>query len=245
MKLLLFLTVLTLVSFPVSAQNANQGEDKGPDLTDPVEQIVDSTEEEDADTDESEEQAPPKIQNENQVNQNTQNMSEQQKIQVTQQEQEILNEDRPEKPENPGQNNKPQNAQENMSAVAKKVQELLADRDSFEGIGEEISQFAQEQNEAQERIQNNFRRLEERKEWMKKLFGADNKAIEELKRVKEENLNRIRQIHEWVEESDPENQQELTDMLDLLQTQNEYINEKIEQEETVKGIFSFITNLFK
>ena len=68
-------------------------------------------------------------------------------------------------------------ARQHMSNVAQKVEELLNDEEAQGGIGQQVKIIAQQQKQAQGEITGQLNKLESRQGLMKKLFGADQKAI--------------------------------------------------------------------
>ncbi len=139
-----------------------------------------------------------------------------------------------------------QNAKQNMSEVAKRATELAQDPDRFGGIGEEISSLAQEQNEAQRRIEENFDLVERRTGILRFILGPNRTAVDNLSSLLEENEERILQLEEKLGEVDNEEaREELEEMIEALKDQNVVLHQKIEDGEMPdRSIFGIITSLF-
>lgn len=136
-------------------------------------------------------------------------------------------------------------ARQNMSIVAQKVEELLEEKEDGEGIGQQVRQVAQAQNQAQSQINAQLEKLESRQGFMKKLFGADQKAIKNLKQQMEQNQLRIEALQqlqtEVANQADEDQIQELTQ---ALIDQNTSLEEQIQAEEEVGSLFGWLIKLF-
>jgi len=129
------------------------------------------------------------VSNKNQIR--TQNEGEDQKLRVTNQEQENISTDQAGKKPNP----RSDVARQHMSDVAQKVEELLETK-TMGGIGEQVKEIAREQNRIQEQIKNSLEKINLRPGWLKRLIGPDYQAIKNLEKQIEENQLRIRQFEE-------------------------------------------------
>ncbi len=136
-------------------------------------------------------------------------------------------------------------ARQNMSTVAQKVEELLEDEETSGGIGQQVKNIAQQQKQAQGEIANQLNKLESRQGLMKKLFGADQKAIKSLKQQMEQNQLRIQQLQEL--QNQVTNQAEETQIQELvlaLVEQNTALEEQIQAEEQASSVFGWLLKLF-
>lgn len=139
-------------------------------------------------------------------------------------------------------------ARQNMSNMAQKVEELLEYKrieDIQGGIGQQVNNIAQQQKQAQGEITGQLNNLESRQGLMKKLFGADQKAIKNLKQQMEQNQLRIQQLQELKNQAI--NQVEETQIQELMQAlveQNTALEEQIQAEEQANSVFGWLLKLF-
>ena len=96
------------------------------------------------------------VQNRNQVQ--TQNQGEDQQLQINTQEQESLQANE----ESVGTQGRSENARQHMSVVAETVEELLTTQGAKGGIGQQVSEVAREQQQAQQEIEGELDKLEAR-----------------------------------------------------------------------------------
>lgn len=184
----------------------------------------------------------PSVQNETQ-NQNqvqTQNQGEEQQLQVQTQEQEQTGN----QGQNKGSQNKNQNALDHMSDVANKVQELQQIREEG-GLGEQVRQVAQEQNQAQSQIKDNLNKLNSRGQLIKLLMGTDYEVIKNLKTQLEQNQLRITTLEQI--QTQLTNQEDITMVQATIQTlkqQNISLQEKVNSEEKTKSMFGWLFKFF-
>lgn len=177
------------------------------------------------------------IKNQNQVK--TQNQGEEKQIQTQTQEQENLEEGQGE-----GLQNRNQNAVQNMSIVAQKVQELLRIRTTG-GIGDQVRQIAREQNQAQTQIQDNLNKLENRSGFLKRLFGPEYKAIKNLNQQMEQNKLRIQQLQPLQNQvTNQADETQLSEAIQALVEQNTSLEKQVQAEEQVGSVFGWLIRLF-
>ncbi len=134
---------------------------------------------------------------------------------------------------------------ENMGEVAQKVQQLLSDEEPNTGIGPKVREIAQQQAEAQGKIEDEVSKIESRQGLTKKLFGTDYKAVKNLKQQVEQNQVRVQSLQEL--QNQTTNQAEETQIQELTQvllSQNEALEEQIQAEEKVGSIFGWLIKLF-
>lgn len=179
------------------------------------------------------------IRNQNQVQ--TENQETDQRLQIQTQEQEQT---KATQGGMMGVQNRSQNANENMSAVAEKVQELLQIRESG-GIGEQIKKIAQEQSGAQKVIEHNTEKIRSRGALQKFLIGSDYGAIKALKAQLELNQLRITQLENLkMELIGTQDGVTVQSTIDAFVQQNSSLYEQIESEEKVKSIFGWMFRFF-
>ncbi|MGI6278586.1 MAG: hypothetical protein ACOYJ8_02145 [Patescibacteria group bacterium] len=136
-------------------------------------------------------------------------------------------------------------ARQNMSSVAQKVEELLENEGAQGGIGQQVKTIAQQQKQAQGEIGNQLEKLESRQGLMKRLFGADQKAIKNLKQQIEQNQQRIRELQEL--QNQVINQAEEAQVQELVQalvSQNTALEEQVQTEEKITGVLGWLLKLF-
>jgi len=146
---------------------------------------------------------------------------------------------------NEGSQNKSDVARQNMSIVSQKVEEILEEEKSDKGIGQQVKTIAQEQKQAQGEIEGQIHKLNARQGLMKKLFGADQKAIKNLQQQMEQNQLRIQQLQELQNETT--NQAEENQIQELTQSlveQNTALEDQIQAEEQVGSLFGWLIKLF-
>jgi len=141
-------------------------------------------------------------------------------------------------------NSRSQNAYQHISRVAQSVEGLL-ETNIKGGIGEQVREIAQQQNQSQEQIQQNLKKVESRPGWFKKLFGVDKKAVKNLTGQIAQNQLRLEQLTEI--QTQLSNQSDLQTVqlaVETLTDQNTALQQVLEEEEQIKGIFSWLTALF-
>lgn len=177
------------------------------------------------------------VQNQNQVN--TQNQGEDSQLQVNTQEQEDLGNGQGEDLQN-----RNQNAVQNMSEVAKQVQQLLQTRTTG-GIGEQVRLIAQEQNQAQTQIQEQLNKLESKGKLARLLTGTDFGALKNLKAQLEQNRLRIEQLTQL--QTQLTNQGDMTMVQATIQAliaENTSLQERITTEEQTRSMFGWLFRFF-
>lgn len=175
----------------------------------------------------------------NQNQADTQNQGEDSQLQVNNQEQEGSESGRGE-----GLQNRNQNGLENMSEVAKQVQELLQVKTTG-GIGEQVRQIAQEQNQAQSQIQEQLNKLESKSRLARLLTGTDYGSVKNLKAQLVQNQVRIKQLEQL--QNQLSNQGDLALIQETIQAliqENTALQERITAEEQTKSLFGWLFKLF-
>jgi len=173
------------------------------------------------------------VQNKNQVS--TQNQGEDSQLQVSNQEQESLGE---------GLQIRNRKTIQNMSEVAKQVQQLLKVRTSG-GIGDQVREIAQNQDQTQTLIQEQLDKLESKTKLTKFLTGTNLGAIKNLKQQLEQNQLRIELLTEL--QSQISNQSDITMIkatIEALIQENTSLQEIITAEWQIKSMFGWLFRLF-
>lgn len=132
--------------------------------------------------------------------------------------------------------------EERMSEVSRQVKILQEDRgESKFGIGEKVREIAKTQEKAQERVVVKLKKLEERKNWVKKIIGYDKETVNSVKEEIEENRSRAEELLLLKEEStDNEETAEIEAAIAALAQQNAYLQESILEETKYQGFFARI-----
>ncbi|MGB9911337.1 MAG: hypothetical protein ACPLKP_01890 [Microgenomates group bacterium] len=187
-------------------------------------------------------------QNQNRIQ--TRNQGEEQQLQVNTQEQEQLKEG-----EDEGENNqaigqpklatpRSETARERMSEVAKAVEELLTTQGAKGGIGQQIRQVAQEQKQAQQEIEKEFRNLEQRPAWLERVIGPNYRAINNLKAQLEQNRLRIRQLEQLRNQiANKADQNQIQETIQAMIEQNTALEKQIQAKERIKSLFGWLVKL--
>ncbi len=136
-------------------------------------------------------------------------------------------------------------ARERMSIVAREVEKLLADGEQFNGtLGEQVKQIAQQQKQAQKEINDELENLEARQGLMRSLFGADQKAVKNMKQQLEENQRRIEVMSQLQNEvSNQAEETQIQNVINAMISQNSTLQEQIRAEEQVGGVFGWLRGL--
>lgn len=135
-------------------------------------------------------------------------------------------------------------ALEHMSDVAKKVQELQQIRTTG-GIGEQVRVFAQEQNQAQDKIRVAFEKVENRGRFMKALIGADYQALEDMEEQMQQNEMRLAELIKLQEQiSNDADSTLIQEAVQSLVDQNDVLQEKIVEERSSTSLFGWLMKRF-
>jgi len=135
-------------------------------------------------------------------------------------------------------------ALENMSEVARYVQELLQARTTG-GIGEQVRQIARSQNQAQEEIQEQLHKLNTKGKLARLLTGTDFGAIKNIKAQLEQNRVRIQQLEKL--QTKLTNQADLKAVEEAIQAMieaNASLQERIGNEEQAGSLFGWLFKFF-
>jgi hypothetical protein len=143
-----------------------------------------------------------------------------------------------------GIQNRSRIAAEHMSAVAQRVQELLQVR-TIGGIGEEVRQVAQAQNQAQEKIQEHLAGLEQRSALVRALLGPDYGALARLKEQVEQNRLRVQQLEGLKDQLDSwGDRTAVEETIQALTDENASLSDLVAAQEQTKSLFGWLMRLF-
>jgi hypothetical protein len=132
-----------------------------------------------------------------------------------------------------------------MGGVSQSVQNLLRMEGVAGGIGAKVSEIAQAQNMAQEKLASSLEMLQSRSGFMRSLLGPNYQALSDLKQQHEENQLRIQALQEVMTQTD--NEGDLSELQLAVQTfveQNTALQEQINAEEAHPGLFGWFFRLF-
>ncbi|OGD08683.1 hypothetical protein A2397_04695 [Candidatus Amesbacteria bacterium RIFOXYB1_FULL_44_23] len=173
------------------------------------------------------------IQNRNEVT--TQNQGQDSKLQIETNESQMTRSASAE-----GAANRSQNAVQNMSLVAQKVQEMLQIRTTG-GIGDQVRQIARDQNQAQTQTQNQLQRIDSKGGVAKFFFGPDYGAIKELQGLTEQNRLRIQQLQQLQTQLANSGDQTLIQAtIQALEQQNTSLQNRLNAENQTFSLFGWL-----
>jgi len=176
------------------------------------------------------------VKNQNEVQ--TQNQGEDSQIQTSTQEQESKETTKSASPRS-------ETARENMSIVSQKVEELLTTRKEKGGIGEQVSQIAKEQKQAQDQIQTELGKVDSRKGLLKLLIGPNYQALKNMQKQMEQNQLRIQQLEQL--QTQLTNQGDITvvqETIQVLTEQNTALQDRVTLEKQSGSLLGWLFKLF-
>ena len=141
--------------------------------------------------------------------------------------------------------NRSDTARLHMSSVAKAVEELLENKDSLGGIGQQVRQIAQEQKQSQQDVSDSLDKLQSRPGLLKKLLGSDLKAIRNLNQQIEQNQSRIDILQQLqVQLTNQADQTQVQQLIQSLVSQNTALQNQVQAEEQIGSLFGWLAKLF-
>lgn len=136
---------------------------------------------------------------------------------------------------------------ERRSRVASAVQELLTLRTSNEGIGVQVRDIAQAQNEDVAKLEEKLQAVQKRGVVLRVLFGPDRAGLAEAKSLIQQNSQRVERLERLRSElttQDPESAQKLQQQIQELQQVNADFNQTVVQSEQGFSLFGWALRLF-
>jgi|GEM_PF-1612508 len=136
-------------------------------------------------------------------------------------------------------------ALESSAGVGEAVNSLISMPEKTGGIGSEAKVIAESQQKSQPELDAQLSKLESRSSVMTKLFGADRKAIKELKQIKEQNQVRIQALEQL--KSKTANKGELDQLqltIDAMVKQNTELADQIGVAENTPSLFGWMFRIF-
>lgn len=134
---------------------------------------------------------------------------------------------------------------QNMSEVAKGVEELLASRTLKGGIGDQVRLLAQDQEKSQDQIRLQVDKVVSRGGLMKVLFGSDYRAVKGIEELMAQNELRIQQLTEL--KNQLTNKGDITlvqEMINSLTLQNTSLQSMVDSEMGQRSLFGWLVRLF-
>lgn len=137
-----------------------------------------------------------------------------------------------------------QSAKENMSNVASKVGSLLEMKDDKKGIGQKVKEVAKEQIQSQEKIAEKLAKMEEKKIWLKKMFGYDKEAVQSVQQEIEANRLRIEELQTLRDQTtDKTELAALEEAISSLVEQNSSLQDTVRTEMQNQGVWGWFRGL--
>jgi len=143
----------------------------------------------------------------------------------------------------PEYNPRSDKARENMSEVAKAVEELIRSAERMEdpGIGEQVRVIAQAQGESEDKTNQAIDEAEDRGGFAKFFIGANFGALNKIKQEMVQNENRIRELERLKNQlQDEAEQQEIQEQIRLLQEKNQQLSNYLEEETSGFSLFGWL-----
>jgi hypothetical protein len=167
----------------------------------------------------------------NQAKTATQNMGEEQQLQIQTQEEMMLQDGEGEGME-----------EGRISRALNKLEQL---KDLKGTLGQELGEIATAQTRAQEKIQDSLTKLQKKSSFAKRLFGPDYQALKGLQSEFEGNQLRIQALQELMIQTENEAEaSELQLAIDAFLEQNTSLETQIQEEEAIPSIFGWFARLF-
>lgn len=136
-------------------------------------------------------------------------------------------------------------AREHMSVVARMIEELLATQSAKGGIGEQVSQVAREQQQAQEETEEQLNNLKERSGWTRRLIGPNYKAIKNLNLQIERNQERIKKLQQLQTQiTGQTDKAQVGSAIQVLTNHSDALKEYLDSEEQTSSLFGWFFKLF-
>lgn len=167
------------------------------------------------------------VKNTNQVQ--TQNQGENQQLNVKTQETEQLNQD----------------VTQSLTKVSDQVKQLIETTGAKGGIGQQVKVIAQSQTKLQDEIKSDFEELSSRGTLTKLLVGSDKKLTKSMEQKMEQNRLMIQQLEQLkLQTKNSGDLQQLQETIDLMTYQNTSLQNKVDKENQINGMFGWLVNLF-
>jgi hypothetical protein len=139
---------------------------------------------------------------------------------------------------------KSERAQERMSDVAKRVQEILANREAKGGIGELVREVAREHSEGQATLSARLEKVESRRGALKWLFGNDRKTLLEIKKDATTIDQRIAKVEAELDSMSEEEREVALDLIEDLKAQRTELLATVEEKDSEFSVAGWFKKLF-
>lgn len=167
------------------------------------------------------------VKNKNEVQ--TKNQGEEKQLEVKTQESEELN----------------KTVDDNFSKVSDQVHELINTVGAKGGIGQQVKDIAQSQTKLQDEIKSSFNQLNSRSSVAKLFLGSDKKTIKTMTQQMEQNRLMIQQLEELkLKTKNSADLTQLQETIDLMTYQNTSLQDVVNKETKINGMFGWLLNLF-
>jgi len=167
------------------------------------------------------------VKNQNQVK--TQNQGEEKQLEVKTQEDEQLN----------------KNVDDSFVKVSDQVHQLINTVGAKGGIGQEVKDIAQNQTKLQDEIKTTFNQINSRSSVAKLFLGSDKKMVKTMTQQMEQNRLMIQELEQLkLETKNSADLAQLQETIDLMTYQNTSLEEVVNKETKINGMFGWLINLF-
>jgi len=138
-----------------------------------------------------------------------------------------------------------QSAKEKMREASGKMGALLEMKDNAKGVTERVKEIAKEQIQAQEKVANKLEQMEQKKVWLKKMFGYDQEAVQSVQDEIEANSLRIEELQALKEETTNKTEiATLDEAIASLLDQNASLDNTVQEEMKNQGVWGWFRNFF-
>ncbi|AKM81308.1 MAG: hypothetical protein UT13_C0001G0347 [Candidatus Pacebacteria bacterium GW2011_GWF2_38_9] len=138
-----------------------------------------------------------------------------------------------------------QSAKEKMGEASSKMGALLEMKDNAKGVTERVKVIAKEQIQAQEKVASNLEKMEQKKVWLKKMFGYDQEAVQSVQDEIAANSLRIEELQALKEETTSKTEiATLDEAIASLLDQNASLDNTVQEEMKNQGVFGWFRNFF-
>lgn len=134
---------------------------------------------------------------------------------------------------------------DSLIKVSDQVKELIETTGAKGGIGQEVKEIAQSQTKLQDEIVSDVAKLNSRRTVAKFFIGSDKKIIKSMEQKMEQNRLMIKQLEELkLQTKNSGDLQQLQETITLMTDQNTALQDKVNTENKINGIFGWLINLF-
>jgi len=114
------------------------------------------------------------------------------------------------------------------------------------GIGQQVRQIAQEQNQVQERVNQAIDKIQTRRgHWLRWMIGTNQRAVDTLQTQTDQIDQMISRLRNVQEDASPELEELLDNSIQDLQTQKDDLLDTIQTENQRLSLFGWLINMFR